>query len=144
MKTRGQRSEVRSQKATKTRRALLAKVHIAVKDLGIFEGDYRDILMREFGVETAADLTEKKLVSLVEYFEAKGWTPSPRPSPARGEGAQIEALKERVGQVVLHSDLNQKRLRGLARKICGVEDVAWCHDVRRLKRLLAILERIKD
>ena len=39
------------------RRALLAKVHIAAKELGISPADYRALLMGRFGVPSAGDLS---------------------------------------------------------------------------------------
>ena len=139
--------------AQKQRRGLLAKVHIAKKELAIPDEDYRDILMRDFGVESAADLAIGELSELVNYFESKGWQPNRRSSPIRSGSStinnrqsqsQCESLKERVGQEVLHTDFNEKRLRGLVKKICGVDDLRFCRDVVRLKRLLAVLISILD
>jgi len=130
---------------TRIRNALLAKVHIAKKDMGIMDDDYRDILQREFGVRSAGHLTVKELTELVNYFESKGWPGSAkRKAQGAKEDRQADALKERIGQELLHSDFTEKRLRGLVRKICGVDDLRFCHDVRRLKHLLAVLGRILD
>ena len=155
------------QDTDKARLAMLAKVHIGQKELCIDDATYRIILMDMFGVQSAAQLSVGELERLVKRFESKGWRPSPRPSPARGEGekriphargegeksiphargegekgnieaqarlgGQVEALKERIGQEVLNSDLTELRLRGLVRKICGVDDLQWCGDAVRLK-----------
>jgi phage gp16-like protein len=43
------------------RRGLLAKVHIAKKELGLSDGIYREILAREFGVSTAAALSRQEM-----------------------------------------------------------------------------------
>ncbi|MBW1666874.1 MAG: DUF1018 domain-containing protein [Deltaproteobacteria bacterium] len=126
----------------KQRNGLLAKVHIAKKELGIDEGLYRMILREEFGVETAAALMLSELESLVKRFESKGWQ-----SKTANTGctrAQIDALKERVGQEVLHSDLTPARFRGLVRKVCRVDDLRFCNDPDRLKRLLAVIGKIKS
>jgi hypothetical protein len=127
------------------------------------------ILRNEYGVDSSACLSNAELLSLVARFQSKGWSPSPRPSPARGEGdcsrpdagpacakrsavgrgegdrsQQVEALKERVGQELLNTELDEKRFRGLLRKICGVHDLAWCKNVDKLKRLLAVIRKISD
>ena len=130
------------------RRGLLAKVHIAKKELGVFDDDYRDILRREFGVTSSAALADRELESLVDYFISKGW--KPQRSEARGQrpeekkAAQAAALKERIGQELLHSDMTAERLRGLVRKICGVDDLQWCGDAVRLKKLLAVIGNMLD
>jgi hypothetical protein len=55
------------------RRGLLAKVHIARKDLGLTEEEYRATLREMFGIESAAQLTEEQLGGLVEHFLHRGW-----------------------------------------------------------------------
>lgn len=138
IKGKGKKSPNRFQKQ---RNGLLGKVHIAKKQLGIDDGLYRTILREEFGVESAAALAIGELEALVKRFESKGW----RGRTGRGEGgrAQVEALKERVGQEVLHSELTPARLRGLVRKICKVDDLRFCSDPAVLKRLLAAIGKIK-
>jgi len=120
------------------RRALLAKVHIAKKDLCLDDALYRDILKTEFGVDSAKRLSNRELEQLVVRFETKGWRAK------SGSRTQIEALKERIGQELLHSQFTERRLRGLVRKICRVDDLRFCHNARLLKRLLVVIRRIKD
>jgi phage gp16-like protein len=122
------------------RRALLAKVHIALKDLGIDDDLYRLILREEFGVASSAALSARELEALIARFESKGWKPSRTPkSKAQSAQAQVDALKERIGQKLIYSDFDETRLRGLVRRICGVDDLRWCGDAVRLKRLLAVI-----
>ena len=126
------------------RNALLAKVHIAKKEL-LHNDDvlYRGILRDEFGVGSAAELNNRELGHLMDWFEAKGWRPSVKsPQAPFAKGGQIEALKERIGQELLHSLFTERRLRGLVRKICGVDDLRFCRDAVSLKRLLAAVTRI--
>jgi phage gp16-like protein len=120
------------------RRALLAKVHIAKAQLGLDDVLYRYILQNEYGVESSSKLSIRELISLVERFESRGFRPR-----AQGEH-QAEALKERIGQELLHSPLNDKRLRGLVKKICGVDELRWARDPEKLKRLLAIIRQIEE
>lgn len=118
------------------RPGLLAKIHIAKKELCLDDDLYRFILKDEFGAASAADLTEPELETLLRRFMSKGWTPK------QGTDAQIAALQERIGQALLNSSLTPARLHGLTRKICGVDDPRWCRETRKLKRLLAALEHI--
>lgn len=140
----------RPDRISRQRNALLAKIHIAVKDLGILEDDYRDILEREFFVKSAAALSIDELQRLVRRWQDCGWKPTVKRGKGkseagkRGKGqAQVEALRERAEGLAGELEDGDKRLRGLVKKICGVENLEWCRDVKRLKRLLAALETIR-
>lgn len=128
------------------RNALLAKVHIAKKDLGLLDDDYRDILSREFGVSSASKLNDRELGSLVDYFQSKGWRRQAPSAKRQAKGrTQTQALKEKAERVLAEAvdDGRVRYPRGLVRKVCGVDDVRFCKDAGRLKRLLAVLERIE-
>lgn len=135
---------------------MLAKVHIGLKELCIDDATYRIILKDMFGVQSAAQLSVEELEELIGRFESKGWkskndrrrqTADGRQkdkTPVGGQRSAVDALKERVGQELLNTDFTEDRLRGLARKICGVDDLRWCGDAVRLKRLLAAIGAMKD
>ena len=135
------------------RRGLLAKVHIAKKELGIPDDDYRMILKREFGKYSARNLTRLELEYLVEYFKSKGFRVQGskfkvQDSINRERGTvnlqnQLEALRARIQDIAGRIENGERRLRGLAKKILGVDCITWCRDAGRLKRLLAALEKIR-
>lgn len=127
----------------KHRKALQAKVHIAKKELGLLDEDYRFILERDFGKRSAADLTIVELEYLVGHFKAHGWQPRPSPDPRLVTKRQLEALRERARKIAGQIENGEARLRGLTWSICGVETIAWCRSEKHLKRLLAALEKIK-
>ena len=58
-----------------TRRGLLAKIHIAKKDLGLDDEAYRDVLAAH-GVESSKNLDTKGLEKLLAHFEKLGWAES--------------------------------------------------------------------
>ena len=137
-----------SQNALQQRRqGLLAMVHIALKDLGICDDDYRDILKREFGVSSAAALSGRELRELIERFKSKGWA-------ARGKGGkvwrpkntegQLRALRDRARGLASEIENGKQRLAGLCKKICGVDKVEWVRDVEKVKRLVVVLGKIKN
>ena len=57
------------------RRANLAKIHIAVKELQLSNEAYRDILSLHFQVSSASKLNDKQAVVLLNIFRARGWQP---------------------------------------------------------------------
>ena len=121
------------------RRALLAKVHIAKKELGLDDVVYRMILYEEFGAGSAAELTNGELDQLIARFESRGW--QSRPSSGAGQ-AQADALRRKAEQVMAEAGIGGKRARALVQKVCQVADLRFCQDPRRLKRLLAALGKI--
>ena len=126
-------------RSNRQRRGLLAKAHIAVKDLCIDDGAYREILRREFGVASAAALSNRELESLVRYFQGKGW------SPKRGNYTpdQVGALRERALGLKEQMKMSDVRFSRLCRRICGTDRLEWCREASKLKRLLAVMEKIR-
>jgi len=123
------------------RRGLLAKVHIATKALDIPDEDYREILKRDFRAKSSKALSIRELQELVRYFESKGWRPTVKPKPYRGE-SQARALRDRAVEIAGQLPDGERRLAALAKKLCGVDRLSWCKDVGKLERLLAALGKI--
>jgi phage gp16-like protein len=131
------------------RRGLLAKTHIAAKELALSESDYRGLLARAFGVRSAGELSTEALERLLDHLVAIGWRPRRRRSgkaagTARQRRKQVSALQRRARKVFSgFADRDERRLRGLCQKICQANDLASCRDAEKLKRLLAVLESIR-
>lgn len=123
------------------RRGLLAKVHIAIKDLRICDDDYRDILKREFGVGSASALSVKELEGLIRYFESKGW--AARRADDAKKPDQARALRERAETLAAEMEMNDARFRALCKKICGTDRLEWCRHTGKLRRLLAAMGKIQ-
>lgn len=60
------------------RRSLLAKVHIAWKQLGMSEDDYRAVLHRHSGKLSAKEASDAQLIAVLAEFQAKGWQAIPK------------------------------------------------------------------
>ncbi len=89
------------------RRGLLAKVHVAKKQLGMADEVYRDMLEAQFGTRTSADLTIGQLERLIGLFERGGWqAPERHASGAdnRATEPQIALIKVRWAEFARHPD----------------------------------------
>ena len=64
-----------------SRKSLLAKVHIARKDLGLGEDTYRAMLENLTGKASAAKLSVPELVRVVADLRKQGWQGQPKPKP---------------------------------------------------------------
>jgi len=73
----------RGSRPEETRKALLAKVHVAKKQLALTEPEYRALLDGHFGTDTAAALGVTDLKRLVLVMQEYGFTPN-RGSARRG------------------------------------------------------------
>lgn len=51
----------------------LAKIHIAKKDLGLDDGDYRHFLESVTGKESAKYLTDREASNVLDEFKRRGW-----------------------------------------------------------------------
>ncbi len=66
------------------RRRALAKIHIAKKELGLSDDEYRDVVRSvATGRASAADLSEAQLHSLLDRFHELGWRPRIRRQASR-------------------------------------------------------------
>ena len=54
---------------------LLAKIHIAKKELGLEDSIYRDILYRKFRVSSSKALSDSQALVLIHHFKGLGWIP---------------------------------------------------------------------
>lgn len=74
--------------------AMLAKIHIAKKELGLSEPEYRALLLRVGKVESARQLSDKAANLVIAEMKRLGFTPrqSTRPPAERADVRKIYAL----------------------------------------------------
>ncbi len=103
------------------RNSLLAKVHIARKDLNMAGADYRGMLETLFNTDSAGKLSIKQLENLVQHFGKLGWQEKPRRGKPRA-GTQTRELISKVEALLAE----MHRLQG--------NPVPWEYAVSILKR----------
>ncbi|WP_034627152.1 regulatory protein GemA [Desulfocurvibacter africanus] len=59
-------------------KSLLAKVHVAKKQLGLSDDDYRAVLLEQFGQDSAGQLSDGQLRKLIAHFRGLGWQDAPK------------------------------------------------------------------
>lgn len=78
---------------TPARRAMLAKLHLARKQLALTEDSYRDVLRRVTGLDSAAAMSEAQLDRALAEFKRLGFKPkSTSVAPRRSQHAQIRMI----------------------------------------------------
>ena len=146
-------------------RALLAKIHIAKKELGFSDDVYRDILQGRYKKDSAAKLSRFEAEDLIGHFKGLGFKvkrTTPRPPPESGGGVKSPPLfKEGVGGgcsptydkpmarkvvamwinlalagVVKYS--SDAALQAYVKRMTGVDNLAWCEDGQLWKVIEAL------
>lgn len=82
---------------TDARRAELAKIHLAKKQLGLDDETYRAMLWMVARVHSAADLDDAGRQAVLDHLKARGFRGGPRTRSARTTpAADREALVHKV------------------------------------------------
>ncbi len=132
------------------RRALLAKVHLAKKELGLDDDTYRGVLLRVAQAVSAKDCTEAQLAAVVEDFVRRGWQSKVAHRPGRSRPASHPvAGKARALWISLHQlgaidDPSEAALEAFARRQLKVDRLAWVDQslgYRLIEALKGIAER---
>lgn len=69
----------------------LARIHIALKELGLDDDTYRAVLRERYHTESAAELSEWQAADLLDLFRQKGWRPA-----SFGQRGLIQVLWHRL------------------------------------------------
>jgi phage gp16-like protein len=120
-------------------KTVLAKVHVAKKQLALDDDTYRAMLRSVAGVESAKDLTPEGAAKLLRHMERCGFQPIKsahrRPRVAASRSAQlgkIEALLADAGRP-------WEYINGMVKRICKVDAIEFC-DGEMLGKLIAALQ----
>lgn len=124
------------------RNGLLAIVHIAKKDLGLDDAAYRDML-GFYGVSSSAALSIPELEDLVDHFESLGFKVQRSKVQGSGKRRIAEALHARIWEEALALENGEKRLTGIVKSVANVDDLRFCRNVGKLKRILKIIKVYK-
>lgn len=106
------------------RNPLLARVHIARKELALTEDSYRSVLQRITGHESAGKCSDEELDRVLTEFRRLGWTPKlKRPASNVGHVRKIYAIWGDVKPLL--EDGSEAALRGFCKRQTGVEQPEW-------------------
>jgi phage gp16-like protein len=134
--------------ATAPRRRMIAKIHVAKKELGLADDDYRAVMLRVASQDSAAKCTDAQLVAIVKEFERLGFNAQSRSGVARAAD-HPSAKKARALWISLHQlgavrNPNDAALEAFATRQLGVERLQWANQAlvyRLIEALKAMGER---
>lgn len=104
------------------RKSLMAKLHIAKKDLGLDDDTYRAMLESLTGKRSAADCTDRQLVMLVAALRKRGWVDSrPKAPKVRPEFGEILG---KLNALRLDTKKSWAYVQSIAERMYGVR-ISW-------------------
>ncbi len=110
--------------ASEARRALLARAHIARKEMALSDDSYRAILLRITGCESAAACSDAQLTAVIGEFTRLGWKPKHRrPKSAHPHVRLVWALWRDMKPLL--RDGSDAALRRFVQRQAGVADPEW-------------------
>ena len=107
------------------RRAMLAKIHVAAKELALAEESYRAVLRRVGGAESAAAIDDGGLARVLDEFKRLGWKEARRafkPSP-KPHVRMVWRLWRELSPPAVRNQA--QGLRGFCKRVTGIEEPEW-------------------
>lgn len=132
------------------RRALLAKVHLGAKDLGLDDETRRDLLARVTGgLRSSADCTEVQLVGVLNEYRRLGWKPATpqqmvaNRAPTRTPAKHPVAMKARAMWISLHQlgvvrDPSERALESFGKRQLKVDRLQWADQAQGFRMIEAL------
>ena len=125
--------------AADPRRAMLARVHIAKKEMGLPDEAYRDVLVRITTKASAGDCSAAQLGLVLEEFRRLGWKPKQgRPLSANMQVRIIYAIWGDVKKL-LDGETGDAELRAFVRRQTGRDAPEFCNH----EQCVAVIEGLK-
>lgn len=138
-------------------KSLLAKVHVAKKQLGLSNDDYRAVLLEQFGQDSAGRLTDAQLRKLVAHFRGLGWQDAPKArsrNDTHGRPRNLDrkgynsrtAMMEKIEAMLAEKGRDEKGhipwsyAASILKRQCGVERLEFA-SCEQLKGVIAALYR---
>lgn len=97
-----------------SRRTQIAKVHVAKKELGLTDGEYRDLLFAVTKKRSAALCSEFELARVIDRMKQAGFKPRPADDPPPGgkaHVAKVKSLWRQLAEIGALTDASDKALR---------------------------------
>lgn len=130
------------------RNALIAKLHIAKKQLGLDDGLYRETLEAATGKTSAKDMSEAELAKALRHFQRRGFNPSSNASSRTGEKAfadsvylpKVRALWLSGWHLGIVRDRSDTAMASFIKRQTGLDAARW---LKRAEDARVVVEALK-
>lgn len=122
------------------RRSMIGKVKIAIKQLGIEDDDYRQILLSQTGKMSLTECSEQQIGRVLDHLKKKGF----QPLPPKKAAAHPMARKARALWISLYHlgavhNSSEQALEAFAARQLKCERLAWANQ-READKLIEALK----
>ncbi len=125
------------------RNMMLAKIHIAKKDLGMDDDTYREMLFNVTGKNSCSKMTDAQLRAVLQHLKSVGFKTKKKGHPGRPKNMDSEASRakqlQKIEAYLADSGLPWAYADALAKKICKVDKIIWV-DADQLYKIITALE----
>lgn len=130
------------------RTALIKQVHVARRQLGLDEAEYRATLHAATGKDSSALMTEKELAQAVDAFERLGFKRTFKGAPDGKKSARpgirlIFGLWTELGRRALIEHADRPALCAFVKRMTGVDHPDWL-DNPQANTVIEALKAIRD
>ena len=123
-----------------TKKILMAKIHIAKKDLGLDDDTYRDVLWRVTGKRSCKNMLIGELEAVIKDMESRGFTP--KAAPKHGKKPSVvgkrEPLMGKIHAMLTDMGLHWNYAHGMADSMFKIRRLQWLNDSQLYKLTQAL------
>ncbi|WP_321367637.1 regulatory protein GemA [uncultured Desulfuromusa sp.] len=128
------------------RQAELARIHIAKKDLGMNDDEYRTMLHVVTGKSSAGDLTARQRYQVLDHMKSLAEGPKKsypgRPNNMDGNSSRVRQL-EKIEALLTIGRKPWAYGDAMAKRICKVDKLTWVEDADLYKIITALRKQAK-
>lgn len=114
------------------RNSELAQIHIAKKDLGMSDDEYRDLMMTICGVDSSSKLDATGRAKFLSHLKKCGWQTKSRSGkknrPLSPQGKKLYSLWQQLHAAGLVADRKFSALEAWTKAQTGVDKLEWLND----------------
>lgn len=124
------------------RRSMIGKVHVAKRELGLIEDDYRSILLHETGQTSLTTCSDAQISKLLDRLKSQGFKPKKAARAADHPGAgKARALWISLGQLGAIDNASEQALEAFTRRQMGCDRLQFANQ-RQIYKLVEALKAI--
>ena len=125
------------------RRAMIAKIKIALKELAMDDDTYRALLIRVTGKNSAAALDKRGLEAVIREMQRLGWQASNPPGTPPRFASEKSRTVAKIGAMLKELGLGWNYAHGMAKSMFGRARVEWLNseELHKLMQALAVYQR---
>ena len=127
-------------------KAQTIKIHIAIKELGMDDDSYRDLLAVNFGVLSSKDMSPEQAGVLLAILRAKGWQPKAKQGKqswgGKSQYIQVQDPQQRKVLALWNAlGYDMDKIHTRVKTQFGVDRFEWLRDYESLRILITDLQQ---